>query len=116
VINPFSFQGRLGRFHYFAWSIVFGIIVWLGTILLAFMFGGGSGSQAQADAAFGGATLIASIAFFVITLSLGVRRLHDFDKSGWWYLLAFIPFVNAVFGLILLFAPGTPGANQHGVR
>lgn len=35
-----------------------------------------------------------------------LRRLKDLQKSGWYFLILFIPFVGAVFSLYLLFAPG----------
>lgn len=40
----------------------------------------------------------------------------DFDKSGAWYLLVFVPFANFVMGLVLLLAPATRGPNQYGTR
>ena len=43
-----------------------------------------------------------------------VRRLHDLNHSGWWLLLAFVPIAGFVQGLFLLFASGTPGANDFG--
>jgi uncharacterized membrane protein YhaH (DUF805 family) len=43
-----------------------------------------------------------------------VRRLHDLNHSGWWILLAFVPIAGFVQGFFLLFAPGTPGANDFG--
>ena len=36
------------------------------------------------------------------------------DKSGWLILLMFVPIVNALFGLYMLFADGTVGPNQYG--
>ena len=50
----------------------------------------------------------------VIGISLGIRRCHDNDWSGWLVLLHFVPLVNIVFGLLLLFKPGTPGPNRFG--
>ena len=50
----------------------------------------------------------------VIGISLGIRRCHDNDWSGWLVLLSFVPLVNIVFGLLLLFKPGTPGPNRFG--
>ncbi|MCP1220363.1 DUF805 domain-containing protein [Acetobacter orientalis] len=37
---------------------------------------------------------IISLATFIPCISVGVRRLHDIDRSGWWYLL---PIVNLIF-------------------
>ena len=37
---------------------------------------------------------IASILLFVPTVAVGIRRMHDVDRAGWWLLF---PFVNFVF-------------------
>ena len=56
-----------------------------------------------------------SLALLVPTLAVGVRRLHDISKSGWFLLLGLIPLVN--FYLIYLLAQdGTPGVNEYGVN
>jgi hypothetical protein len=34
-----------------------------------------------------------------------VRRLHDIDRSGWWYLLGFVPLIDS----IALSAGNVPG-------
>lgn len=53
--------------------------------------------------------------FIVIPgIALGVRRLHDVNASGWWYLLAILPLVNLGLLLFLLLKPGTDGPNRFG--
>ena len=47
-------------------------------------------------------------------LSLGIRRLHDVDKSGWWCLLGFIPIVGGIILIVWACQPGTPGQNRFG--
>ncbi|KQZ95014.1 hypothetical protein ASD74_13545 [Rhizobium sp. Root564] len=61
------------------------------------------------------------IAFFLPQIALAVRRLHDRNLSGWWYLgfiiAWFVPYLNllAIITLIVLFAfPGTKGLNRFG--
>lgn len=46
--------------------------------------------------------------------SFFIRRLHDFNKSGWLALLALIPIVTIIFGLFLLFKKGDEAANNYG--
>ena len=50
-------------------------------------------------------------------LAVEIRRLHDLDKSGWWILISFIPFVGWI-GSIILFVwfvgRGTEGPNRFG--
>jgi uncharacterized membrane protein YhaH (DUF805 family) len=43
-----------------------------------------------------------------------VKRLHDLNKSGWWALLFFVPFVNVVFLFYLFLAKGQAKDNQYG--
>lgn len=48
------------------------------------------------------------------SIVLSIRRLHDCDKSGYWYLLMFIPILNIFGWLYMLFQPGTNGENKYG--
>ena len=58
---------------------------------------------------------IVALAFIVPGLSVGVRRFHDRDKSGWWLLIAFIPLVGAIWLIVELgFLRGTYGPNRFG--
>jgi uncharacterized membrane protein YhaH (DUF805 family) len=43
-----------------------------------------------------------------------VRRLHDSDRSGFWYFIAFVPFIGGIWLLILLCMGSTPGPNRFG--
>ena len=47
-----------------------------------------------------------------IVIIAGIRRLHDLNKSGWYLLLAFIPLVNVIMILYLLFASGKVEGNR----
>ena len=58
-------------------------------------------------------TLIVGIAHFLPFLAISVRRLHDTDRSGWWYLVNAVPLGSIVF-LVLVCIPSTPGANTYG--
>lgn len=45
------------------------------------------------------------IFLFIVRIGAQVRRLHDMGKTGWYVLLGLIPFVNFIFGLVLLLSP-----------
>jgi uncharacterized membrane protein YhaH (DUF805 family) len=45
---------------------------------------------------------------------MGIKRLHDLDKSGWLYLLGFVPIVNFFFAIYLIVWKGTDGVNKYG--
>lgn len=51
---------------------------------------------------------------FIPNLAVTIRRLHDQDKSGWFYLLAFIPIVGSIVILIFMVLEGTRGPNRFG--
>jgi len=55
--------------------------------------------------------MVVALALILPSIAVSVRRLHDRDLSGWWYLLGFVP-----FGSIVLFVwyvlPGTAGPNR----
>lgn len=47
-------------------------------------------------------------------ISVAVRRLHDRDRSGWWYWLILIPLVGGIWLLVWFCRKGTPGPNRFG--
>jgi uncharacterized membrane protein YhaH (DUF805 family) len=54
------------------------------------------------------------IAILVPSLSITVRRLHDIGKSGWMFLINFVPFVGGIILLIFLCLDSEPHDNQYG--
>lgn len=54
-----------------------------------------------------------SLAMFIPGIAVGVRRLHDYGKSGWWYLIMLTGV--GVFLLIYWWAQDSePGTNEYG--
>ena len=56
---------------------------------------------------------VAMLALLLPAVGVGMRRLHDPGKSGWWMLLGLIPLVGLVL-LYFLAQPGNEGANAYG--
>jgi uncharacterized membrane protein YhaH (DUF805 family) len=55
------------------------------------------------------------LAIIVPMIAVTVRRLHDTDRSGWWYLLMLVPIVGLVV-LVFMLLPSTPRATTASVR
>lgn len=55
-----------------------------------------------------------SLAVLVPSLAVSVRRLHDTDRSGWWFLIVFIPLIGTIVLLVFAAQDGTPGENRFG--
>ena len=47
-------------------------------------------------------------------IAVGIRRLHDIDKSGWWLLVGLIPLVGSIWLIVLFATEGNTGENQFG--
>lgn len=56
---------------------------------------------------------IAGIALLIPSLAVAIRRLHDTNRSGWWFLLFLIPLVNLVL-IYFYICEGTKGDNNFG--
>ena len=52
--------------------------------------------------------------FFVPSLSLYIRRLHDINRSGWWLLMALIPFIGIITLIFLWCLKGNQNRNAYG--
>jgi hypothetical protein len=46
--------------------------------------------------------------------AMGVRRLHDTDRSGWWWLIGFIPLIGIIVLIVFGCFEGTRGPNRFG--
>ena len=58
--------------------------------------------------------LIIILALFIPTLAVTVRRVHDQDKSGWFVLLNFIPYIGGIIVFVFMCLEGTRGPNRFG--
>ena len=110
-----TFAGRASRPAYWWWAL-FGVLVSLVTRVLDGLLGSSfvRSTQYGAEVSVG---LIASLAGLVLLLpsiAVLVRRLHDTDRSGWWYWLVLIPVVGWLLLLYFLVSAGAPGDNRYG--
>jgi uncharacterized membrane protein YhaH (DUF805 family) len=51
---------------------------------------------------------------FIPSLAVQVRRFHDQDKSGWFILLNFVPYVGGLIVFVFMCLEGTRGPNRFG--
>lgn len=103
--NYANFQSRSRRSEYW-WPALFMMIVYIPLYLLMM-----SGTFLAGIA--GALYVLFALAVIIPGIAVTVRRLHDIDKSGWWYLIVLIPFA----ALLLLYwfcQPGTVGPNTYG--
>jgi uncharacterized membrane protein YhaH (DUF805 family) len=99
--NYVNFSGRAARSEYWYW-VLFYILAALVTLTIDLMIG------------MRLTLTIFSLAAFLPSLALNIRRLHDLDRTGWWVLLHFIPLVGAIILIIWFCTEGTQGPNRFG--
>lgn len=96
-----DFQGRASRREYWMFfgvallvSIVLGILEGImGTKFLGLLY---------------------ALAVFVPSLAVGVRRLHDTNRSGWWLLLCLIPLIGALVLIVFALQESQHEGNRYG--
>jgi uncharacterized membrane protein YhaH (DUF805 family) len=88
-----DFNGRAARPEYW-WFVLFILIavVLLSIIsrLIAFVF---------------------ELAVILPHIAVGVRRMHDIGRSGWWLLIGFVPLVGWIILLVFLCQPSKSSAS-----
>jgi len=107
-----EFSGRSRRKEYW----MFFLLTLLVTIGLGIATGGEEGISGVVDEDGGMSfvMIVFYIAILIPTVAVEVRRFHDQDKSGWFVLLNFVPFVGWLIVLVLMCLEGTKGENQYG--
>ena len=109
VIKSYSdFNGRARRKEYWMftlWNFIFALLA----VLLDYSFG-------IVYPLVGYGPLYIAYALFVLVpgIAVAVRRLHDIGKSGWMYLVAFIPIAGFILLLIFFTKEGDQGNNAYG--
>ena len=57
---------------------------------------------------------IYNLAVLIPGFAVLFRRLHDTGRSGWWWLIAFIPLIGIIVLLVFCCLDSQPGENQYG--
>jgi len=57
---------------------------------------------------------IYALVILIPSIAVSVRRLHDTNHSGWYLLIALVPFIGAIVLLIFMVQDSQPMSNQYG--
>ena len=55
-----------------------------------------------------------TLAILLPSLAVAIRRLHDINKVGWWYLIIFIPLIGAIILIVWACRKGDASDNRFG--
>jgi uncharacterized membrane protein YhaH (DUF805 family) len=106
----FDFSGRSRRKEYWYFTLFHTILAIAGELLAAASYN----ENTTIGTVFGIIVLLYILASLVPSLAVSVRRLHDIDKSGWWFFVSFIPVIGGIWFLVLMCTDGASGPNQYG--
>lgn len=117
--NYFNFSGTATRSEFWIPTILHNVFTWflfIGSFLLFTIY---ENVYFEYDYLILLASLLAlllciifSLAIFLPTISIAVRRLHDIGYSGWFYLLVFVPFGNIIL-LVFFCLPSVINGNRY---
>lgn len=104
-----SYEGRINRAKFWA-----GIGIFFVGAIIAAVIDNVIGTTFQ-GIPYGWVYVIYSIAMIYCVFALYAKRWHDRDKSGWWSLIALVPFIGGIWLLVECgILAGTPGPNRFG--
>lgn len=108
----FSAKGRVGvlRYNTRIFQAVILIVVGMVPVLL---FSSINEIVAPLAACLG---LVAMIAGLAVMVYSSIKRLHDLNRSGWFYLISLIPLVGIVWSLFYALKPGSEESNKYGAK
>ena len=102
------FNGRSRRKEYW-YFVLFNLIVGMALGLVDSMTG-----MYNYEAGLGLLSGVYSLAVIIPGIAVGVRRLHDTGRSGWWLLIGLIPFIGAIVLIVFCVQDSQPGENGYG--
>lgn len=106
--NYANFTGRARRQEYWMFTLFNAIFI----IAIATISGGIA--AATDTPALMGLYFIYALGVLIPGIAVGVRRLHDVGKSGWFYFIGLIPIIGSIWLIVLFVTEGEKGSNQYG--
>lgn len=112
-----QWKGRIGRLRYLAYLSVVCLLTAVGMMILGAVLGavGMNMSGGRFDNLMMAYIAVVYAPMVVFSFVLARRRFNDAGRSGWFSVLLFVPFVNLLVSLYLVFAQGSEGANAYGL-
>lgn len=96
IKNYVNFEGRARRSEYWYFTLFY-YLIYIGLAVIDFSM----------DSEGGILTTILAFGLFLPSIAVGVRRVHDLGKSGWYILIP-------IYNLVLFCTNGDEGTNEYG--
>ena len=104
-----DFKGRAQRAEYWYFSLFYFL-----AYVVGFILDNALGTHSRHKGGTGLMTFLVFVALCVPAVAVGIRRLHDTGRSGWWTLINLLPFVGPFIFLYFTLKDSEPGDNRYG--
>lgn len=105
----FDFKGRSGRKEYWLFVLLTLLLAVAAMVIDSAVFGVELGEDG-----FQPAYTLVALANLIPSIAVGVRRLHDTGRTGWWLLIGLVPILGLLVLLFFMIKPGDPETNRFG--
>lgn len=104
-------SGRARRSEYWWFALFCLIVSFIIAMIDAAVFPQFISSNAMQGGPF---SFVFTLVTFLPSLGVLIRRLHDLERSGWWFWLVLIPIVGWIVLFVFMVSEGTRGRNYYG--
>ncbi len=104
-----GFRGRARRSEFW-WFLLFLYVA----VIVAVFLDAALGTYGEKEDVGGLLSSITVLLLVLPSIAVQVRRLHDIDLSGWWWLLTLIPCVGVILWIVWGCIDSTSGVNRFG--
>lgn len=115
-----KFNGRSRRSEYWYATLANSLIILAMVLLMVIIAATNESNMSDGAAVFLSIISLAlfgySFAVMIPGMAMGVRRLHDTGRSGWFMLLSLIPYIGGIILFIFMVQDSQPEANQYGTN
>ena len=113
-----TWQGRASRSEYW-YFILFAVLCYVAAAVIDNVLGTtfkmpNPATGLEQSMGYGYAYMLVALGLLLPSLSVLVRRLHDTDRSGWWYWIVLVPLIGGILLIVWFCSRGTDGINTYG--
>jgi uncharacterized membrane protein YhaH (DUF805 family) len=105
--NYFNFSGRASRSEFWFFMLFYFLVAIVASVGDLFLFNN------LASEGLGPIYVISNLALLVPEIAISVRRLHDIDRTGWWFLIT-LTIIGNIWLLVWWCTKGNAGRNRFG--
>lgn len=109
-----TFEGRAPRSEFWWWALAVFLMFIVTRLIDGALVAPLLGFSAFAPEAGQPLSLLLALGIILPNIAVGVRRLHDTGRSGWWILIGLIPLIGTLVLLYFYIQPSEGDENSYG--